>query len=457
MPATEQTWRDQKKMHVIFAISALIMGVATIWMMAADQMREWKDWQLKDRRKDAWMLASRRDSLAAQYSGEMGAYQANIRRLDSQPVDGQLISQFKQRVAVELVDKPEDEPAEAAAAVDVQGDPRFAALDQRVKELDEAAAKAAEARTASEAAQASAPRDASAGEGGAEPPAAAPATPASSPEAAAARAAADSAENAAIAARRALFEEMNRFILEARRREDALAAKKKSVNGQRTAIVSELGIAIGEGASEDRTAEIQGHIDQLDSELDELTTQIADAKSYRLDLEAFVAEANAEKTVLSKQLDAMQTELDRLSEQVYKNTSNFGEWMTRWPVLNALYSGNIRVDQIWLPDMTINYNFAQTARFDRCTTCHRAISTTAPGTATDPLYPSLPREKRELTVQLATPAEPIDVPADDDERVRKVVELYGLALSETGIINDADVTVHYVLPESAAAKAGLQA
>ena len=47
--------------------------------------------------------------------------------------------------------------------------------------------------------------------------------------------------------------------------------------------------------------------------------------------------------------------------------------------------------------MTINYNFAQAARFDRCTTCHRAISTTAPGTATDPLYPTVPKEQRDLT------------------------------------------------------------
>ena len=34
---------------------------------------------------------------------------------------------------------------------------------------------------------------------------------------------------------------------------------------------------------------------------------------------------------------------------------------------------------------------------------------------------------------------------------------FGLAFSETGIINDADVTIHYVLPDSPAARAGLQA
>ena len=72
-------------------------------------------------------------------------------------------------------------------------------------------------------------------------------------------------------------------------------------------------------------------------------------------------------------------------------------------MLNALYDGNIRIEQNWLPDLTINYNFAQVARFDRCVTCHRNISTTRPGTATEPLYPTLPVEDRELTLTIETP------------------------------------------------------
>ena len=54
-----------------------------------------------------------------------------------------------------------------------------------------------------------------------------------------------------------------------------------------------------------------------------------------MDLEALVARADAEKAAVVKEVDTMKTELARLDEQVYKNTSNFGEWVTRWPVLNA--------------------------------------------------------------------------------------------------------------------------
>ena len=42
MPATEKTWRDQARMHVIFGISALVMLGGTIWMLAKDHNREWR-------------------------------------------------------------------------------------------------------------------------------------------------------------------------------------------------------------------------------------------------------------------------------------------------------------------------------------------------------------------------------------------------------------------------------
>src|SRR5271154_6479838 len=41
MPATESNYRDVKKVHVVFAVTAVIMLLTTLWMMAADQAREW--------------------------------------------------------------------------------------------------------------------------------------------------------------------------------------------------------------------------------------------------------------------------------------------------------------------------------------------------------------------------------------------------------------------------------
>ncbi len=45
-------------MHVIFGMSALVMLVATIWMLAKDHNREWRARQLANRNKESWTAAA---------------------------------------------------------------------------------------------------------------------------------------------------------------------------------------------------------------------------------------------------------------------------------------------------------------------------------------------------------------------------------------------------------------
>src|SRR6266566_5546298 len=52
MPANEQTWRDSKLLHVVFGISSIVMLVTTIWMMADDHNRPWKEYQRTFRNLD---------------------------------------------------------------------------------------------------------------------------------------------------------------------------------------------------------------------------------------------------------------------------------------------------------------------------------------------------------------------------------------------------------------------
>ena len=88
----------------------------------------------------------------------------------------------------------------------------------------------------------------------------------------------------------------------------------------------------------------------------------------------------------------MKTELKRLDEQVDKNRRS-RRVVHAAPMLNALYSGNIKVEQNWLPDLTINYNFRGVA-VRSLRHLPSGIAKTAPGSATDPMYPTLPREQR---------------------------------------------------------------
>ncbi len=79
MPATEQTWRDSKLMHVVFGVSSLLMLLTTIWMLAADHRREWKDFQ----RRSAMWKRGRSESASQQqdneqYEQELAAAQGEL-------------------------------------------------------------------------------------------------------------------------------------------------------------------------------------------------------------------------------------------------------------------------------------------------------------------------------------------------------------------------------------------
>ena len=45
MPATESTWRNTTLLHRIFAISGVVLTLATVWMFYKDHSRPWKDIQ----------------------------------------------------------------------------------------------------------------------------------------------------------------------------------------------------------------------------------------------------------------------------------------------------------------------------------------------------------------------------------------------------------------------------
>jgi len=417
MPATEQTWRNQKVMHVVFACSALVMAFATLWLLAKDHNREWKRWQLTDRKKEAWMTQSQHDSLAFQYASKMEDFAADIRVAQAEKISAGLIDDFKRLVTEDA------ERLDKAAA-------NFDSLDALFALSVEDSDAASDARQTGGQAGEVVDQETSK--------------------------ASSRAEAKAIDSRQSVVRELQKFVSDAIRLEKGVVAQRKSVAADRTAAVSELGLRVGEGASAEIRNEVQSRVDNYTTTTAELTAEIVSAQTYRTELESIVKQIDAPQVELEKQRGVMTTELTRLEEQVYLNTSNQGEWVTRLPVLDALYDGNVQINQIWLPELTINFNFSQVARFDRCKSCHQAISQTAPGTASDPAFATLPDSERELTISLATPdsAPEEDSSLLDNEKVRDV---YGLKLADEGMVNYADVTVQYVLPESLASKAGIEA
>ena len=379
-------------MHVIFGISALVMLGGTIWMLAKDHNREWRKWQLDDRARERWTAEASLAQAEADSTVQLAQLRQDLVQAQSNKVAEPMVEQFKQLVIAE-------DARIKTNTTDGTG-PDFGKMDAALTRLNEA-------------------------ENG-------------SPEAA--------------QARKDLLDEMDVYVHEAKRRENEVLTRKKFVAADQTAKISERGIAVGEGK---RTDKIEEDIQSLAARIVELDANLATAKDYRVALETVVKQIQSSELDLQKQIAAIETEQKRLRENLGKLTTTPGEWVNRAPVLDALYTGNIKLEQIWLPDMTINYNFSSVARYDRCTVCHRQIDKTVTGSATEPAYPAIPRGKRNRIVQLGTPeAEPKEASSDDPNDA--LAAIYGIILAERGQVDPNAVTVQVVVPKSLAAIAGLQ-
>src|SRR5262249_15816709 len=83
MPATEQTWRSAKWMHLVFGLTALAILLVTIWMFADDHSREWKNYQQTFfNRVEVWNLKARQEEEQGKQYDE--ALEARKRELATQ-------------------------------------------------------------------------------------------------------------------------------------------------------------------------------------------------------------------------------------------------------------------------------------------------------------------------------------------------------------------------------------
>ena len=115
------------------------------------------------------------------------------------------------------------------------------------------------------------------------------------------------------------------------------------------------------------------------------------------------------------------------------------------PILDA-FNSPLKIDNLWTDGLMISQgSFGEVRRFDRCTTCHKGIATSKPGTASDPAYE--PAHDVDLVVQTPeTQPEMVD-------GVDPLKQIYGFLLADRGLVQANDVTVNYVVAGGLAAKA----
>ncbi len=482
MPATEQTWYNQKRMHIIFGITSLLMLLFTIWMLVQDHNREWKKYQEEYYGKlEVWDLESRilaqtmddaftygmdaredvRDQFAAQvpaqsllelFYAEM-RYDAARRAAEAEDAltglnESRAIAQaeliaavresgrYSQRIAqaaidVRIAELSGGDAAEAVARRDRSQLARDAVIETLADESATFRAQAADSNGSSEA------------EGAINDLQAAYEVLQGADEETAAEARVDLRELLADARAEAMFRESSL--------QQSLKFKRAEFDGEN----SLLGIAINNGDSPEAVADLQASVDEIQAAVVDLNARYEAANLHRLTLDQIIGVIDSNLSTAEKSIDSFKLDLDNL-EKAYEAAAgawdDLGRDVVTLPILDAFNNSDIEVKHIWLPDLTQNYNHKQVARFDRCITCHLGIDKTAPGTATTPNYePAYVIEG----LQLATPSSPPDVEPDSDSR-DLLVRFYGISLADSGIFDSEDALIDLVMPRSAGADALLK-
>ena len=67
MPASEETYRSQPALHIVFALTSIAMTLSIVWMIMADHLRPWKQVQREFQRvEDAKLHAAEKQKLQEQ-------------------------------------------------------------------------------------------------------------------------------------------------------------------------------------------------------------------------------------------------------------------------------------------------------------------------------------------------------------------------------------------------------
>ena len=269
MAATDQHYRNQKTLDIVFAVSCVLMLISTIWMLVQDYNREFKQ------------------------------VQREFRDVEATINDRMLYAQL-----------PED-------------------LGDWVDETDELSKEVEEARKA-------------------------------------------------LTKKQEELANKSREIQTRRDKQDALARSLKADFDAKSSYLVQTLDALSKAPAGDKALE-----DKKKAQEKELKTLAENLEKEQKKLEEIDTEFKTEISDVLKPLeDALSTASDKLKlrtkkiDQFAKAASQkswkFGDTFRNLPILDA-FASPTRINQILLPDLTIDYSFKEVPRNDRCMTCHLGI------------------------------------------------------------------------------------
>tara|TARA_B100000676_G_scaffold310180_1_gene375920 strand:+ start:3194 stop:8038 length:4845 start_codon:yes stop_codon:yes gene_type:complete len=433
MPATDKTVRDTKKMHVVFAITSVILVISTVWMFWKDHDRPWKEYQKEARAIDhmvsQWRLVETQTTDVIQRMGDAQTALAEAEADDQSGAD--IVEQFIAFLSDVNSLNATDGELELAAALELADVIDIDPIRQAQEEWHN--------------------------------------------------------KDGGVNRREAMAFAMSEQVRLLKAAEDKILGKTKFKRAERDEKASQVGIALSSGASSEEQKALKDELEVIltnpDDGLESLELKYEKATHYRRQLASIGNQFQADVRAAQKALDVVEADKNRLNDAIQKDHSALweGKWLGKaWlelPILDA-FNGPLTIENLWSDDLEQDYNFKKVRRFDRCTTCHQMMEKSVPGQATEPGFVS------ERTIEIILQVPPIamqsptvsdgqgtgqedgqevsqdasevvlEVPADAVGRQAFLAQNgYGLRLSETGLYSPNDVTIAYVAPNSAAKKA----
>ncbi len=218
---------------------------------------------------------------------------------------------------------------------------------------------------------------------------------------------------------------------------------------------------VGEGFSQTQLDELQARVHRAHEKVEQLVARSEEASARAETLAGLLHQMTRQEDAARQALADHRASVARLERAWAEQRPNLGKRLLRLPLIDAL-GRPLAVHQIWLPELTIDYNFRQVARFDRCVTCHQGIDKTVPGSPSEPACLG----QQVLAVYLPVP-DGLPQPnggesgGHEDEQSGAVGStlrnVFGLALASRGILEPDVPTVGLVLTRTPAADAELLA
>lgn len=470
MPATENTWRDMKTMHLVFALSSAALLAVSLWWIVKDNQREWKPIQDRTQSIDQKTVTWRRQQFETDEAvrGQAAAAE-NFAAASSKPIDVSIVKKFEDELAT-LTQKLADLKTSGVAGFsadwtrrEIEGLAQLAeAADAAEKEATEAGdkTKTAHDKWLSAHAATKNPKDENLTAARKQLDTLEAAGKAAEEKLAAAR-------SAAQAARTEILDTLTGVVNSLKNQEDNAMTDRKFRNADLDKAKSMVDIGVRDGLSDAIMRGYQDDVNEITAQVERLQRIYQARNATRVTLQKEVAKITAEQDEAKKALDLSMSDLTRLSKafesrkETYFNLSSTPPFIflgKRWltlPILTAFNSPR-KIENLWADGLLINNNFTNVRRFDRCTTCHQQMQKSLPGQPNDPAFIA----SEEFDVIVAPPsaeqrAAAAPLPGESRDAIAQLEKLVGIRLAGEGLENFDDVTVSLVLPQTPAARSEL--